>query len=146
MGIFDRFRKTKQKDKKPVIKKEAVIGAVKKTAAKVAPKEEKPVVTKKVTKKEFSEAWRILKEPLITEKTTDVNTASQYVFKVADNVNKTEIKKAVQDMYGVQVLAVNIIKVPGKKRRLGRHEGWHSGYKKAIVFLPPEEKIDVISR
>jgi large subunit ribosomal protein L23 len=65
---------------------------------------------------------------------------------VAPEANKNEIKKTVQDLYGVDVLKVNIIKVPGKKRRVGNHEGYKSGYKKAIVFLPKGQQIEVISR
>lgn len=140
MGLFDRFKKSK-KEEKPVAKKEPAVKPIK--------KEEKPVAAaKKVAKKEFSEiAFRNLKAPLVTEKATILSSQNnQYVFKVAPQAGKIEIKKAIQDLYGVKVKRVNIINVPGKKRRLGRHEGWHSGYKKAIVFLAPEEKIEIISR
>ncbi|MBU1102884.1 50S ribosomal protein L23 [Patescibacteria group bacterium] len=150
MSIFDRFKKTKPEEKKTVAKKEPLVRVVKKPVKPVKkeaePKIEKPKAYKKVVKKEFSEAWRILKNPLVTEKSTDRNTFNQYIFKVADRANKTEIKNAVQDLYGVRVVSVNIIKVPGKKRRLGKHEGWRPGYKKAVVFLPPEEKIEIIAR
>ncbi len=150
MSIFDRFKKIKPAEKKTVVKKEPLVRAAKKPAKPVKketePKTEKPKAYKKVVKKEFSEAWRILKHPLVTEKSTDLNTFNQYIFKVADRANKTEIKNAVQDLYGVKVVSVNIIKVRGKKRRLGRYEGWRSGYKKAVVFLPPEEKIEIIAR
>jgi large subunit ribosomal protein L23 len=140
MSILDRFRKQKPEQKKEEIKKPSV---------KVVRKEEKTVTaTKKVAKKEFSEtAFRNLKHPLITEKATILTTEkNQYVFAVAPQAGKIEIKKAIQDLYGVKVQKVNIINVSGKKRRLGRHEGWHSGYKKAIVFLAPEEKIEIIAR
>ncbi len=138
MSIFDRFKKQKPEQKKEEIKKPSV---------KVVKKEEKPAAVKKVVKKEFSEtAFRNLKAPLITEKATILSTAkNQYVFKVAPQAGKIEIKKAIQDLYGAKVRRVNIINVPGKKRRLGGHEGFRSGYKKAIVFLAPGEKIEVTS-
>lgn len=119
-------------------KKEPAIKAVKKEE-----KEPKVMLAKKVTKKEFSEAHRILKKPVITEKSTNLNAwHNQYVFAVMPQVNKNEIKKAIQDLYGVKVERVNIINVPGKVRRLGRHEGFHSGYKKAIITLAKGEKIE----
>ena len=150
MGLFDRFKKPKKEEEK---KKE-----IKKPQLKVAPeakvqkpkvekpKAEKPRLTKKVAKKDFSQAWRIIKRPIVTEKSTDLGSLNKYAFEVFDSANKSEVKKAIQDLYGVQVINVNIIKVPGKKRRLGRHEGWRSGYKKALVTLAPGEKIEVTAR
>jgi large subunit ribosomal protein L23 len=145
MGLLDRFKKTKKEEKKKEIKKPRV-SVVKKAPKTEKPKAEKPKSTKKITKKEFSGAWQVLKMPIVTEKSTDLNALNQYIFKVANSANKAEIKKAIQDLYGVRVESVNIIKVPGKKRRLGRHEGWRAGYKKAIVFLAPEEKIEILAR
>jgi len=142
MGLFDRFKRQKKETRDETAKKPPL-----KVASKVQkPEAKKPKPGKKIIKKEFSQAYRILKKPLVTEKSSDLNAFNQYIFKVEPNINKIEIKKAVQDLYGVRVLAVNIIKVPGKTRRMGRHEGWRSGYKKAIVFLAPEEKIEIISR
>lgn len=139
MGIFDRFKNI-QKEEKPSIKKEPAVQRVK--------KEKKPTVAvKKVAKKEFSEAaFRSLKFPLITEKATYLSTArNQYIFAVAPQAGKAEIKKAIQDLYGVRVTKVNTINMPGKKRRLGRHEGFRPDYKKAIVFLAVGEKIETVS-
>ena len=145
MGILDRFKKTKKEEKKKEIKKPRV-SIVKKAPKTEKPKAEKPKSIKKITKKEFSGAWQVLKMPIVTEKSTDLNALNQYIFKVAQDANKAEIKKAIQDLYGARVKSVNIIKVPGKIRKLGRHEGWRAGYKKAIVFLAPEEKIEIIAR
>jgi large subunit ribosomal protein L23 len=140
MGLFNKTKKEKEIKKKKTVKKEPVVLSAK-------AEEKKDTVVKKSAKKEFSQAYRIFKKPLITEKTTDLSgRLSQYVFVVAPNANKNEIKKAVQDLYGVDVLRVNTIKVPGKKRRLGQHEGFKPGYKKAIVFLAAGQQIEVISR
>jgi len=149
MGILDRFKKTKKEEKKEIKKPQLKVApkARKEIKPKVEKsKTEKPKAAKKVVKKEFSQAWKILKNPLVTEKSTDLNALNQYIFKVASTANKAEIKKAIQDLYGVKVESVNIVKVPGKIRKLGRHEGWRPGYKKAIVFLAPEEKIEIIAR
>ncbi len=88
----------------------------------------------------------ILKTPHITEKSTDLVGKNQYVFKVWPKANKIEIKKAIEDLYGVDVLDVKIIKVPPKRRRLGRISGWRKGYKKAIVKIKEGQKIEVLPR
>lgn len=94
----------------------------------------------------IGEAYRILKTPQVTEKATDLTKENQYVFKVFPKANKVEIKKAVNQLYGVEVLDVKIIKVPAKKRRLGRISGWRKGYKKAIVKIKKGHKIEVLPR
>lgn len=127
MSIFERFRK-KKKEK-----------AEKLSQAKVI---EKPKTTEKVVKQEFSKvAYRVLKSPHLTEKATNLASQNKYIFKVMPKANKIEIKKAVQDLYGVKVRDVNLINIPKKRRRLGKTEGWRSSYKKAIVTLAEGEKI-----
>lgn len=91
-------------------------------------------------------AWRILKEPHITEKATDLAEKNQYIFKVYPSANKTEIKKAIEGLYGVDVLGVRLIRVKPKRRRLGRIEGWRKGYKKAMVKIREGQKIEVLPR
>ncbi|MDI6591664.1 MAG: 50S ribosomal protein L23 [Patescibacteria group bacterium] len=91
-------------------------------------------------------AYRILKAPQITEKATALAGKNQYVFKVWPRANKTEIKKAIENLYGVDVVSVKIIKVPSKRRRLGRISGWRKGYKKAIVKIREGQKIEVLPR
>lgn len=92
------------------------------------------------------EAYRILKAPHVTEKATDLTKKNQYVFKVCPKANKTEIKKAIEDLYEVDVASVKIINVPPKKRRLGRISGWRKGYKKAIIQIKEGQKIEVLPR
>jgi len=163
MSLLDRFRKPKEEMKKEVSKKPQVKVVPKEKIQKSKvekpktekaksektkiekTKEEKPKI-KRVVKKEFSQAYRIIKRPIVTEKSTDLVSLNQYAFEVVNSANKPEVKKAVQDLYGVQVLRVNIIQVPGKTRRLGQHEGWHAGYKKALVTLAQGESIEVIAR
>ncbi|OGZ58795.1 MAG: 50S ribosomal protein L23 [Candidatus Spechtbacteria bacterium RIFCSPHIGHO2_02_FULL_43_15b] len=86
----------------------------------------------------------MLKQPHITEKSTDLTKVNQYVFRVFSNTTKAEIRKAVQDIYGVHVEKVSKIKMPGKKRRRGRQIGWRSGYTKAVVKLRKGEIIEVL--
>ena len=82
----------------------------------------------------------------MTEKATELAKKNQYVFKVWPRANKVEIKKAIEDIYGVDVVSVKIIKVPRKRRRLGRISGWRKGYKKAIVKIKEGQKIEVLPR
>lgn len=96
----------------------------------------------KITKKEEHQAFRYLIKPLVTEKSSNLLGQNKYVFKVTDKANKIEIKKVVQDMYGVKVNGVNIVNIPRKKRKFGRNEGYKPGYKKAIVTLAEGEKIE----
>ena len=108
------------------------------------------IVEKTEGRKKIGEAYRVLKSGHITEKATDLTGENQYVFKVALDSNKTEIKKAIVDLYGVEVERVNIVKIPGKRRRLGKSEGWREGlkkgYKKAIVKIKEGQKIEVLPR
>ncbi len=89
---------------------------------------------------------KILKIPQTTEKATNLAEKNQYVFKVYPKTNKVEIKKAIENLYGVDVISVKIISVPRKKRKLGRISGWRKGYKKAIVRIKEGQKIEVLPR
>jgi large subunit ribosomal protein L23 len=62
-------------------------------------------------------------------------------FRVAVKANKIEIRKAVEELFKVKVLAVNTMQMQGKKKRLGKTEGVRPAWKKAIVTLAPGEKI-----
>jgi len=115
-------------------------------------KTERPAETKKPKIKEVKkeigvvDVYKILREPYISEKTTDLAKKNQYIFKVFPEVNKTEIKKAIGDLYGVEVLSVKIINIPRKQRMVGRIRGWRKGYKKAIVKIKEGQKIEVLPR
>jgi len=87
---------------------------------------------------------KILKGPHVTEKATELAQDNQYVFKVFPNANKSEIKKAIENLYDVNVQKVRIMNMPKKKRRSGRSEGWKSGYKKAAVKVKEGQKIEVM--
>jgi large subunit ribosomal protein L23 len=90
---------------------------------------------------------QILVKPLITEKmTADTEKNNAYGFVVADGANKVEIKKAVEQEYGVTVTSVRTLRVDGKRRqrytKTGIIKGRTVGYKKAIVSLAEGEMID----
>ncbi len=83
-----------------------------------------------------------IKGPLITEKTLlQKEKANQITLKVVPTANKIEIRRAVEDIFKVKVVAVNTCRYTGKKKRLGRTEGKRPDWKKAIITLAPGEKI-----
>ena len=92
----------------------------------------------------MTNAHKIIIRPVITEKNTRLNENSQYTFEVARDTNKIEVKKAIEEIFGVNVQGVNIVNVKGKlKRRRTRHgitEGYTRDWKKAIVTLTPDSK------
>jgi large subunit ribosomal protein L23 len=87
--------------------------------------------------------YEVLRRPLITEKNTDLQAQGKYVFKVAGDANKTQIKQAVETAFKVSVTAVNIMTVHGKKKRMGRREVQNPSWKKAVVTLKPGNKIEL---
>lgn len=137
MALGNIFKKKKLKEKEVEEKREEVKKVETKPAVKT------PRIEKEVRP---GEAYQILKSPHITEKATDLTEKNQYVFKVFPKANKTEIKKAIENIFGIDVLGVKIIKVPAKKRRLGKIEGWRKGYTKAIVRIKEGQKIEVLPR
>ena len=140
MRILDRFRKKKIKKAKREIP-EKKVERPEEIAVEISSGE------KKVQRKEIPfEAYRILKSLHITEKATDLTKKNQYVFRVYSRSNKIGIKKVIEDLYGVKVLNVRIIKISKKRRRLGRITGWRKGYKKAIVKIKKGQKIEVLPR
>ncbi len=87
--------------------------------------------------------FQVLKRPLITEKVTSQVPLGKYAFEVDEAANKLQVKEAVERAFSVSVTSVNISHVPGKMRRVGRHRGMTSGYKKAVVTLEPGQKIEL---
>ena len=86
--------------------------------------------------------YEVLKRPILTEKTNyQADELSRYAFEVDIRANKVQVRQAVETVFEVTVLNVNIMNVRGKKRRLGRHEGRTPDWKKAVVTLAPGDSI-----
>lgn len=86
-------------------------------------------------------ATQVLLRPRITEKAYAVNALNQYVFQVTQRATKTQIKRAVEEAYGVTVVSVNMVTLPEKQRVFGRSKGKKSPVKKAIVRLKTGDSI-----
>ncbi len=82
----------------------------------------------------------IILKPVLTEKGYDGIADKRYTFTVAKSANKTQIKIAVEKMFGVHVKSVNTVTCPGKKKRMGRYEGYTPTTKKAVVTLFEDSK------
>ncbi len=85
--------------------------------------------------------YEVLRRPLLTEKTTSLQAENKYAFEVAGAANKHQVQQAVEKAFKVRVTGVNVMTVPGKKRRVGRRQVLTQSWKKAIVTLRPGDKI-----
>ena len=92
------------------------------------------------------EATQIILRPVITEKSMDQTNASKYTFAVADSANKMQIKAAVEELFKVTVLNVNVLttkrKEKSRNRRRGRQVGYTSPWKKAVVTIKAGDSIE----
>jgi large subunit ribosomal protein L23 len=102
---------------------------------------EPKTATPTALKENTGRAHHILKLHHLSEKTNQLANFGRYVFKVDSAANKIEVKKAVEQVYDVHVVSVNMITVTGKRRRQGRTMGRTQDWKKAIVTLKEGERI-----
>ncbi len=85
-------------------------------------------------------AYDVIIKPVISEQSMDQAQNKKYTFKVATDANKTQVKLAVEEIFGVEVKKVNIMNIDGKIKRMGRTSGRTAAYKKAIVTLTESSK------
>ncbi len=91
------------------------------------------------------EARKVILSPVITEKGTELTEKhNQYFFRVHPASNKIQIKQAVERIFDVHVTGVRTMTIKKKKRRIGRSEGYRSGWRKAIVTLKAGDKIEYV--
>ncbi len=138
MALFDKFKKKKSEPKElsvPPLKSE-VKEPIKKAEIKKEPAKKRESRGRKI-------AYEILVRPLVTEKASGLAVINQYVFAVQPKANKVEIKKAIEELYGVSPIAVNIIKMRGKHVRYGRTQGRTKNWKKAVITLKKGESIKI---
>ncbi len=95
----------------------------------------------------MSTIYEVLRRPIVTEKSNFMVTKlHQYVFEVSNDANRTLVKDAVEQLFDVTVVRVNIINVPAKRTRRARSRRLaisNSGYKKAVITLIPEDRIPI---
>ena len=91
-------------------------------------------------------SWNTIVRPVVSEKSTVLGEEGKYIFEVAPDANKIQIKAAVEEAFAnkkINVAAVNILHVPGKVRRRGRSVGKTRSWKKAIVTLKSGQRLDL---
>ena len=91
-------------------------------------------------------AYEVIVRPLVTEKSTALSMAGKYIFEVDMRANKPQIKSAVEKAFEVTVVDVNVMVMKGKprgSRRMGRKTTFGNDWKKAVVTLAPEDKIEL---
>ncbi len=85
----------------------------------------------------------ILIAPVVSEKSYGQSVENRYTFRVHKDAHKTQVRQAVEQLFDVKVVGVNIIKVQPKPKRRGMIKGTRPGWKKAIVELKAGDKIDI---
>jgi large subunit ribosomal protein L23 len=86
---------------------------------------------------------QILIAPVVSEKSYSLIEADKYSFKVHPDAHKTQIRQAVEELFDVKVVGVNVVRVPSKPKRRGAFRGTKPGFKKAIVQLREGDKIEI---
>ncbi|XFA98285.1 50S ribosomal protein L23 [Candidatus Izemoplasma sp. B36] len=87
--------------------------------------------------------YRIIKRPIVSEKTTKLAEERKYTFEVDKRANKIQIKEAVETIFGVKVEKVNVINGKAKPKRVGQYSGLTAAVTKAIVTLAEGNSIDI---
>ncbi len=140
MGIFK-----KKEDQLPKEAKAALTESAKSEDGKAAAAKEegKPLEFKRAGERKFTSIRedRILRKPLVTEKAI---VSGRYVFEVASDANKIDIKKAFFNLYGIEPASVHTARQKGKQVRFGRRAGIRKDWKKAIITLQKGQKIETL--
>ena len=87
----------------------------------------------------------VLLSPVVSEKSYSLIEDRKYSFRVHKDAHKTQVRQAVEELFGVKVLRVNVSKVQAKPKRRGFHRGTRPGWKKAIVQLKPGDSIEIFT-
>ena len=89
------------------------------------------------------DARQVIVEPVVSEKSYALMSEGKYTFRVNDRAHKTQISRAVEEIFNVKVVGVNTSRVRSKPKRRGLHRGTTRGWKKAIVELAPGNEIEL---
>jgi large subunit ribosomal protein L23 len=88
-------------------------------------------------------ARTVIIRPIVSEKSYALLSANKYTFRVHDNAHKTQIRQAVEEIFGVRVLEVRTMSVKSKPKRRGYSSGRSRSWKKAVVELHPDDHIEL---
>lgn len=130
------------------VKDAEIVSSSSTTKTKKATKEKsakKETTKKKADKKGGKDAqiaYGVILAPLVSEKSHSQTDLHVYSFRVHKKATKAEIKKAIEGLYEVTVERVNTVRMPVRRRTIGRNRGYQSAYKKALVKIGADDKID----
>ncbi len=146
MAIFDFLKNKEEAEKAKARAKKAPAKKVSQVKSEEKKEEAKEVLPKPSAKqiKAGAFTYEAIKQPHISEKASYLAEKDQYIFEVSSSSNKNEIKKSIEGIYHVDVLSVNVVRVPSKKRRVGKTEGFRKGYKKAVIKVKNGQKIEIL--
>lgn len=151
MAILGRKKEEKVEEVKKTEKTVEAKASAKKETKKAEEKKPFHVAKRKgrrqtTTSRYSTNLSRVLVRPRITEKASDVSAQGTYVFEVATDATKTDVRNAVKEYYKVTPIKVNLVKIPTKKRvnRRTRKIGVSSQGKKAYVFLKKGDSIEFV--
>jgi large subunit ribosomal protein L23 len=91
----------------------------------------------------LSDPRQVVLAPVVSEKSYNQITDGVYTFKVHGDAHKTQVRQAIESLFGVHVVDVRIVNVPAKPKRRGMIRGSRPGYKKAIIVLRPGDSIEL---
>jgi large subunit ribosomal protein L23 len=89
------------------------------------------------------DARQVILEPVVSEKSYALMADGKYTFRVDERAHKTQIRRAVEEIFGVGVVEVRTVKMRAKPKRRGLHSGYTRSWKKAIVQLAPGDRIEL---
>jgi len=132
-----------KKEEKESTVKQTGKSEVKKDGGKKTKKKSKKITEKLLKNSEMIN--RVIVYPIVSEDAMQKTTVGKYVFKVHADSNKNQVKKAVETLYGVDVVKINIMKYKQENHRFRMVKGKKSGYKKAIVTVKAGQEIQLFS-
>ena len=93
----------------------------------------------------MSDIYDIIIRPTLTEKSTLMSEDNKHVFQVKFDATKPQIRRAVEKLFGVDVVKVNTMIMPGKPKRVGFQRGRQNAWKKAVVTIGEDQMIDLFA-
>jgi len=144
MALLDILKRKKKEKKEPVKTEPETSVSVGKKEPRVVSKTETVRKSGKVKKGKKERYSNVLIRPRITEKASTQSGGNSYTFNISRRANKTEVKKAMEEIYNVQPIKVNIVNVKPKRKIVRGTKGATPAFKKAIVFLKDGDSIEFI--
>ena len=143
MSIFRRSKIKKNIKKDAAAPSKSFDDSAQQTIDKEKSATDRSKIITKATKRPSLYASRVLLHPLMTEKSTILTGFNQYAFMIDKKANKISVAKAIEEVYGIKPVSVNIMNNLGKQVRSGRRLSRRKNWKKAIITLPTGKTIDI---